>query len=239
MKEKVVIIGASGHGKVIADIILKSGDEIVGFLDDNPELKDEFISFPMLGKVQEASKYIEYKFIIAIGNADIREKIANELKVNWYTSIHPAAVISSIGTEIGEGSVVMANAVINSGAKIGRHCIVNTGAIVEHDNVIEDFVHISVGASLAGNVTIGRKSWIGIGSQIIQGKKISEETMLGAGATVIEDIQEKGTYVGVPARKINMKNRTNIRGGVNLPITDKRMTRCNLLVTNSVEWEAA
>lgn len=212
MKEKVVIIGASGHGKVIADIILKSGDEIVGFLDDNPELKDGFIGFPMLGKVQEASKYIEYKFVIAIGNADIREKIANKLEVKWYTAIHPTAVVSNIGVEIGEGSVIMAKAVVNSDAKVGRHCIVNTGAIVEHDNRIDDFAHISVGASLAGNVTIGRKAWVGIGSQIIQQKKICAETILGAGAVVIEDIQEKGTYVGVPARKI-MKNRTNIRGG--------------------------
>lgn len=201
MKEEVIIIGASGHGKVIADIIQKAGDKVIGFLDDNPDLGKCFIGFPMLGKVSEASKYQEYKFVIAIGNADIRERIANEQNLKWYTAIHPTAQVSGIGVEIGEGTVIMANAVINSDAKIGKHCIINTGAIIEHDNLIHDFVHVSVGAKLAGNVTVGRKTWIGIGSQIIQGKNIGEETMVGAGAVVIEDIQEKGTYIGVPARK--------------------------------------
>lgn len=212
MNEKVIIIGASGHGKVVADIILKSGDSVVGFIDDNPKLQNGFIGFPVLGMVEDATNYKEYKFVIAIGNADIRERIANELDLSWYTAIHPTAVISSIGVEIGEGTVVMANAVINSEAKIGSHCIINTGAIVEHDNRIDDFTHISVGVSLAGNVSIGRKSWIGIGSQIIQEKKICPDTVLGAGAVVIEDIQERGTYVGVPARRI-MKSRTSNRGG--------------------------
>lgn len=201
MNEKVVIIGASGHGKVIADIILKKGDSILGFLDDNPNLGSEFIGFPVLGKVSEAINYKEYKFVIAIGNANIREQIANELDVDWYTAIHPTAVISSINVEIGAGTVVMANAVINSDAKIGMHCIINTGAIVEHDNLIEDFVHVSVGVKLAGNVKVGRKTWVGIGSQVIQGKHIGAETMIGAGATVIGDLEEKGTYVGVPAQK--------------------------------------
>lgn len=200
MNEKVVIIGASGHGKVIADIILKSGDEVVGFLDDNPNLGETFIGYPVLGKVAEAITYQENKFVVAIGNADIREKIVNEIDVNWYTAIHPTAVISSIGVEIGEGTVVMANAVINSDAKIGKHCIINTSAIVEHDNSLGDFVHVSVGAKLAGIVTVGKKSWIGIGSQVIQCKTICDEVTIGAGATVISDIQEKGTYVGVPAK---------------------------------------
>lgn len=201
MKERVVIIGASGHGKVIADIILKSGDLVVGFLDDNPDLEDAFIGFPVLGQVHDFVNYIDCKFVIAIGNADIRERIANELDLEWYTAVHPTAVISNIEVVIGEGTVVMANTVINSNAKVGKHCIINTGAIVEHDNVIEDYAHISVGAKLAGNVTIGRKAWIGIGSQVIQGKCVGAETMIGAGATVIVDIKEKGTYVGVPAHK--------------------------------------
>ena len=200
MGEKVVIIGASGHGKVIADIIIKSGDEVVGFLDDNPNLAESFIGFPILGRVSDAEVYKERKFVIAIGNADIREKIANEFEANWYTAIHPTAVISSIGVEIGAGTVIMANAVINSDARIGKHCIINTGAIVEHDNVIEDFAHISVGAKLAGNVNVGRKTWVGIGSQIIQGKSIGAETMIGAGAVVVCNIDGQCTAIGCPAR---------------------------------------
>lgn len=218
MSEKVVIIGASGHGKVIADIIVKSGDIVVGFLDDNLNLGNEFIGFPILGQVCEAQEWKDYKFIVAIGNADIRERMVNELDVGWYTAIHPTAVISSIGVEIGEGTVIMANSVINADAKIGKHCILNTGAIVEHDNVIEDYVHVSVGSKLAGNVSIGRKTWMGIGSQVIQGKTICAEVIIGAGAVVIENISKKGTYVGVPAKECMMKVNEqvkNSRGGVN------------------------
>lgn len=201
MNEQVVIIGASGHGKVIADIILKSGDSLVGFLDDNKEREELFVGFPILGKVSDAVNYKEYKFVIAIGNADTRERIANEIDVEWYTAVHPTAVISNIDVEIDSGTVIMANVVINPGSKIGKHCIINTAAVVEHDNVIKDFAHISVGAKLAGNVTVGRKTWVGIGSQVIQEINICSEVTTGAGATVIGDIEEKGTYVGVPAKR--------------------------------------
>ena len=202
MKEKVVIIGASGHGKVVADIIIKSGDEVIGFLDDNPNIGNSFAGFPMLGKVSNLENYLEYSFIIAIGNADIRERISNQYELNWYTAIHPTAELSTIGVRVDVGTVIMANAVINSDAKIGKHCIINTGAIVEHDNQIHDYAHISVGAKLAGNVTVGKKTWIGIGSQIIQGKAIGSETMIGAGAVVIEDIPSCCTAVGCPAKII-------------------------------------
>ena len=146
--------------------------------------------------------YYKYKFVIAIGNANIRERMTNEINAKWYTAIHPTAVISSIGVEIGEGTVVMANTVINSDAKVGKHCIINTGAIIEHDNVIEDLVHISVGVKLAGSVKVGRKTWIGIGAQVIQGKTVGAETMIGAGATVIGNIPSKCTAVGCPAKVI-------------------------------------
>lgn len=202
MKEKVVIIGASGHGKVIADIIVKSDDMVVGFLDDNPDLNDEFIGFPVLGKVSEANKYHGYKFVIAIGNATIRERISNELNVEWYTAIHPTAVVSSIDVEINEGTVVMANAVINSDSKIGRHCIINTGAIVEHDNNLGDFVHVSIGAKLAGNVKVGHRTWIGVGASVINNMQITNDCMIGAGAVVVRELMESGQYIGVPARKI-------------------------------------
>ena len=105
----MVIIGASGHGKVVADIIACIGDEIKGFLDDNSNLNGTFIGFPFLGKIDEFWKFSECKFIVAIGNAEIREKIVQKLnRVQWYTAIHPTAVISSIDTSIGEGTVVMA-----------------------------------------------------------------------------------------------------------------------------------
>lgn len=201
MNRNVIIIGASGHGKVIADIILSSGDNVVGFLDDNPNSM-EFIGFPVLGKSEDYSKYFEAEFIIAIGNAVIRECIADKMKgVRFYTAVHPSAVISSIDTVIGGGTAIMANAVVNAGSSVGRHCIINTSAVVEHDNTIDDFAHISVGAHLAGTVHIGRKTWIGIGATVKNNITICPDCMIGAGATVVSDINEKGTYIGVPAIK--------------------------------------
>lgn len=204
MAKTVVIIGASGHGKVIADIILKSGDSIKGFLDDSKETTGTVAGFPVLGKVSEYEKYLECQFVIAIGNAAVREKISLQLedKVQWYTAIHPTAVISSLDVEIGVGTVVMATAVINSSAKIGRHCIINTGAIVEHDNVLEDYVHISPNATLAGTVSVGKRTHIGAGATVKNNIAICEDCTIGAGAVIVKDINNSGIYVGVPAERI-------------------------------------
>lgn len=202
--KSVVIIGTGGHGKVVADIVLKAGDKVFGFLDDNTLLPKIFIGFPVLGIVDDYKDYISaVEFIIAIGDASIRERISEKLNgVDWYTAIHPSAVISDVDVLIGEGTVVMANAVVNSGSRIGTHCIINSGAVVEHDNVIENFVHISVGVKLGGTVHMGKSTWIGIGSSISNNVNICGKCMVGAGAVVIKDINEPGTYVGVPAKKI-------------------------------------
>lgn len=202
MKENVIIIGASGHGKVIADIIKKSGDHLEGFLDDNLHLPHQFIGFPILGNIDSYKKYSNAKFIIAIGKAATRERISKKLTgVLWYTAIHPSSVISSIDVSINEGTVIMATAVINSGAVIGKHCIINSGAIIEHDNVIDDFVHISVGAQLAGNIHVGKRTWIGIGATINNNISICNDCIIGAGGVVIRNITESGIYIGVPAIK--------------------------------------
>lgn len=205
MNQQVIIIGASGHGKVVADTILQSGDHVYGFLDDNLELGDSFIGFPVLGTVDRFENYPDAKFVVAIGNAKIRESIVEKLAgVSWYTAIHPRAVISSLDTSIGEGTVVMADAVINAGTKIGNHCIINTGAVVEHDNRIEDFVHVSVGAKLAGTVHVGKGTWIGIGATVRNNVEICEECMIGAGAVVITNIKKNGVYIGIPAEKMKI-----------------------------------
>lgn len=202
--QQVIIIGASGHGKVVADTILQSGDQVRGFLDDNPELGESFIGFPVLGTIDQFVDYPDAKFVVAIGNAKIRENIVEKLAgVSWYTAIHPRAVISSLDTSIGEGTVVMAEAVINAGAKIGKHCIINTGAVVEHDNRIDDFVHISVGAKIAGTVHVGKGAWIGIGAAVKNNVEICEECMIGAGAVVVGDVCKPGTYIGIPAKRVN------------------------------------
>lgn len=203
MNQPVIIIGASGHGKVVADIVEKNGDQVMGFLDDNPALSDTFVGFPVLGKTEQYKEYPDAAYVVAIGNPVIREKIVKKLNtVTWYTAVHPTAVISNLDTSIGEGTVIMANAVVNAGAKIGKHCIINTGAIVEHDNQLADYVHISVGTKLAGTVSVGRSTWIGIGASVSNNLSICADCMIGAGAVVVKEINEAGTYVGVPAKKV-------------------------------------
>ena len=203
MNERVIVIGASGHGKVVADIVRISGDTLLGFLDDNETLPPEIAGIPVLGKVADYAKYPDVSFIVGIGNSAIREKIVRQLgDVRWYTAIHPSAVISALDTQIGTGSVIMANVVINPSAHIGEHCIINTSAVVEHDNRIGDFTHISVGAKLGGTVSVGAHTWVGIGATVSNNVSICDHCMIGAGAVVIRDTKESGTYVGVPTRKI-------------------------------------
>lgn len=195
----VIIFGTSGHAKVIADIVIQSGDTLLGFLDNNDVEKVD--GYPVLGNDESYKDYPNTKFIIGVGDADIRERIS-KYECEWYTAIHPSASLSSLGVTVGEGSAVMANAAINSDATIGKHCVINTGAIVEHDDHISDFAHVSVGAKLGGNVFIGKKSWIGIGACIKNNVSLCDGCTIGAGAVVVNDIIENGTYIGVPAKRI-------------------------------------
>ena len=199
--KNVIIIGTGGHAKVIADIVIKNGDKIYGFLDSDKE-KKFFLGYRVLGTEFDYNKFPDCFFIIAIGNDKIREQISKILtNAKWYNAIHPSAIISSIDVTIGEGTVVMANAVINSCARIGNHCILNTSSIVEHDNVIADFSHVSVGVKLGGTCSIGRHTWIGIGATITNNINICDNCIIGAGAVVVKNISVSGTYIGVPAKK--------------------------------------
>lgn len=195
---KLIIIGASGHGKVIADIAVKNNYDNIFFLDDNEEII-ECAGFPVIGRVNEAGNIVGDK-IVAIGNAEIRKRIQDKLD-NLVTLIHPTAVISR-RVKIGEGTVVMAGAVINSDAFIGKGCIINTGASVDHDCRVGDYSHISVGAHVAGTVEIGSKAWIGAGATVINNIVICSECIVGAGAVVINDLDKQGTYIGIPAKAI-------------------------------------
>jgi len=202
MSKSVIIVGASGQGKVIADIVCCSGDRVLGFLDDAPKENSVF-GFPVLGRCADYVNFSDAEFIIAIGKSAVREQLAGVMDgVKWYTAIHPKAVVSPLGTEIGCGTVVMANAVINPGTNIGMHCIINTAAVVEHDNLIEDFAHVSVGAKLAGTVHIGRRAWVGIGAVIVNNISVCADCVIGAGGVVTKSIEKAGTYVGVPVRQI-------------------------------------
>lgn len=199
MKNRLIIIGAGGHGKVIADHALKNGYTDICFVDDHAT--GDCMGFPIVGTsaVIESLNDGRTDFIIGIGNNAVRKKIAEKYNVNWVTLLHPSAQIA-VHVSIGKGTVVMAGAVVNACANIGEHCIINTSAVVEHDNVIRDYVHISPGARLGGTVQIGEQTQIGIGVSVKNNIKICEHCIVGAGAAVVKDIQKMGTYIGVPAR---------------------------------------
>lgn len=191
--KNVVILGAGGHAHVVADIVSAEGNNVVAFLDDDLSQKDSS------GPIGDYKKYSDCEFIIAIGDASVRQRLS-KLNVQWHIAVHPSAVVSP-SVILQDGTVVMPRAVINARTSVGKHCIVNTGSIVEHDNILEDFVHISVGAKLGGTVRIGKNTMIGIGSIVKNNIKICDDVIIGAGATVVDDINEKGTYVGTPAKK--------------------------------------
>lgn len=205
--KNVVIIGAGGHAKVIADIVLKSGDNLIGFLDDYKE-KDTIIleDYKILDKAENTEKYNDENtyFIIAIGDNHIRKAFTEKFKVKYYTAIHPTAVIGA-DVRIGEGSCVMPNACINPGTVIGKACIINSASLIEHDNVLEDYVHVSPSATTCGEVKIGELTHIGARATIRNRVTITSEVVIGMGATVVGDISEKGTYIGTPAKKMEEK----------------------------------
>lgn len=198
---KLTIIGASGHGKVVADIAKKCGYTDISFLDDDNSKKECF-GYSVLGPVSLLSE-IDGDVFVAIGNPEVRKELMSKNENRRFpTLIHPNAFIAD-DVEIGEGSVVMAGSVINPGAKIGKGAIINTCASVDHDCVIGDYCHIAVGAHLCGTVKLKNLTWIGAGATIINNVTVCGNCMIGAGAVVINDIKDSGTYVGVPALRIN------------------------------------
>ena len=200
---RLIIIGASGHGKVVADIAKHTYEEIV-FLDNDISLTS-CAGYPVLGTDEKINE-LDGDVFIAVGNARIRKKLMERFSDrNFPALIHSDAVIAD-DVVIGAGSVVMAGAVINPSAKIGKGCIVNTCSSIDHDCIVEDYCHVSVGAHLCGTVSIGENVWVGAGSTVSNNISICSNTTIGAGAVVVKDIIEEGTYVGVPTRRMNNSN---------------------------------
>lgn len=201
MPKNIIIIGAGGHAKVIADIVLKSGNNLIGFLDDN-KAGDTVIGFEVLGRIDKIEEFEDKaEFVIGIGDSYIRKGIAEKYGVKWSTLVHPSACVA-IDVFLGEGTVVMANAVINACTTIRKHCIINSGVIIEHDNTIENYTHISPNATLCGRVFIGECTHVGAGATIINGLCVCRDCIIGAGAVVIRDIMDSGKYSGVPAGRM-------------------------------------
>ncbi|WP_251493652.1 acetyltransferase [Otoolea muris] len=203
---RLVIIGASGHGRVAADVARRRGYREIVFLDDNRELRN-CGKYPVIGTAADFRRLVDEmripsEFFVAVGNAGIREALQKKLEYAGgtpVTLVHPDAVIGD-EVRIGAGSVMMAGAVINPGTVIGGGCIINTSSSVDHDCMLGDYVHIAVGAHVAGNVVIGNAAWIGAGATISNNLRICDRCVIGAGAVVVSDIRKRGKYVGIPAK---------------------------------------
>ncbi|KAF7779303.1 hypothetical protein PMAN_a0164 [Pseudoalteromonas marina] len=202
----LAILGASGHGKVIADIAEQLGFS-VSFYDDAFPDKKNIEHWPVIGTFSDLLNVPnnQVSVAVAIGHNITRKVKIETLDQKGYmlpVLIHPTAVISKYA-QIDSGSVIAANAVINTFAEVGRGCIINTSAIIEHDCRIGDFTHICPGTSLAGGVSVGRASWVGIGSKVKQLIHIGDNTLIGAGSLVVKDISSDVTAYGSPCVKVS------------------------------------
>jgi acetyltransferase EpsM len=200
------LYGASGHAKVVIEILEQQKKIISGLLDMDISKKNVF-HYPVFQKIPDDVSGKETKMIICIGENITRKKIAESVLVDFETAIHPSASISS-RSSIGEGSVIMASASVNSGTMVGKHVILNTNCSVDHDCILEDYVHISPNAALAGNVVIGEGTHVGIGACVIQGIKIGKWATVGAGTVIIKEVPDFAVVVGNPGKiiKYNSKN---------------------------------
>lgn len=200
--QRLAIVGASGHGKVVADVAELLGYEVIFFDDAYPQKKN-IEHWPVIGTFDELLKNKhDYKnTVVAIGNNSIRASISHQLiHANFHLPplIHPRAVVSKYA-KVSSGSVVFASAVVNAFAQVGIGCIINTGAVVEHDCVINNGVHLSPNVTLAGGTKIGDLSWLGLGSVTKQLVEIGNNVIVGANSTVISNIPSNVIVVGTPA----------------------------------------
>jgi sugar O-acyltransferase (sialic acid O-acetyltransferase NeuD family) len=206
-KQKAVFVyGASGHGKVVADILRACCIEIEGFIDD--KLSDSTVNgFRIMGNAQWlARQTVHQRVSVALGIGDNFGRQLVALRciasgIQLVTAIHPSAVISS-SAKISPGAVIMAQTVVNADAVVGEGAILNTTAVVEHDCTVGNFAHLSPKAAIGGHVKIGDLSWLGIGSTVMPNIRVGAGSVVGAGATVLHDVEDGVIVVGTPARTL-------------------------------------
>ena len=207
--KNLIIIGASGFGREVAWLVERINQvqntwKLLGFLDDNPALKDSFVNgYPVLGSVDRASEYKDCCFVCAIGASKVRKKIIQSLpeSTEYATLIDPSAEMSAF-VSVGKGSIICAHNLLTVNISIGNHVIINLDCTVGHDAVLGDFTTLYPSVNVSGATTTGSCVELGTGVQIIQGKTIGENTILGAGAVVVKDIPPNCTAVGSPAKPI-------------------------------------
>jgi sugar O-acyltransferase (sialic acid O-acetyltransferase NeuD family) len=204
--KRLAILGASGHGKVVADAAVAAGwDEIVFYDDAWPRRGTNgrwAVAGDTAGLVDALNDYDGV--IVGVGNNRTRLALTRRLigaGADLVSIIHPQAVVSRYAG-IGHGTVAFAGAVVNVDSSVGRACIINTGATVDHDCTLADAVHLSPGTHLAGGVTVGEASWVGIGACVKQLVTIDSDVTVGAGAVVVSHVSAEQTVVGVPAKPL-------------------------------------
>lgn len=192
----ITLYGAGGHCKVVIDVLESQGERVGLVVDDNPKCSS-FMSFPC-----SAPKDSYDRAIVTIGDCETRKKIVDRISARRYErAIHPTAVVSA-RSKVGEGTVVMHGAVVQSCASVGSHCIINTHSSVEHDAVVHDFVHVASGAIISGGAEIGECALIGAGSVVKHGIRIGKNCLIGAGSVVVKDIPDNSVAYGNPCRVI-------------------------------------
>ena len=201
----LAILGASGHGKVVADCAELCGWQAVSFFDDAWPGKRANGGWSVMGDTTDLLRRVgEFDgVLVAIGNNAVRQarlRLLAEQGGVLPVLVHPSAVVSRYAS-LGAGSVVFAGAVLNADCQVGAGAIINTGATVDHDCVLGDAVHVSPGAHLAGGVIVGDRSWLGIGSSARQLVRIGGDVVVGAGAAVVSDVANECVVTGVPARR--------------------------------------
>lgn len=202
---RVVIYGAGGHGKVVADVATQSGNIVTGFVDDDITTGCAArLPLPLLGNRSYLCQGLPASDRVALGIGDNSQRMAAAQflarnHVALATMISPFAVVSS-SARVGVGTVIMPGAVVNAMAQIGDGVIVNTGAIVEHDVTVGNFVHLSPHSTLGGGAQIGELAHVAIGSTVLPGVRIGARSILGAGAVATRDVPDDVIALGIPAR---------------------------------------
>ena len=210
----LLIAGAGGHGKVVAEAAQAMGSwEHIAFVDDRHAQLTEILGLPVLGSIDDAPRFrSEYAdAVVAIGNASVRLQVMDRLAAQGFglpVVVHPSASVSPSAV-LGAGTVVFAMAAVNACTVIGRGGIVNTGATVDHDCRIGEGVHVCPGAHVAGDVILDDAVWVGIGASVVNGLHIGRDVIIGAGAAVVSNVEDGVTVAGVPAKVV----KHHVRGG--------------------------